>query len=267
MNKEKILRFLPESCPWRDSLLWFDSIDSTNTRAKALAAAGAPEGTVLIADCQTGGRGSRGRSFLSPAGVGIYLSVILRPKYKPDALMHLTCAVAVAMCDAVEKATDIRPGIKWTNDLVCGGRKIAGILTELSVTPQGETDYVVVGIGVNCCQKAEDFPAELQSVAGSLFSVTGRPVDRSRLAAEMTQSLYRMSGTLLTEKAETLIRYRQDCITLGKQVSIVRADGVPRHGWVLDMDENAALLVRLEDGSLEKVGSGEVSVRGMYGYL
>ncbi len=107
--KERIVLQLKESCPWQDSVLWFDSIDSTNTKAKSLAAQGAAHGTVLIADHQTGGRGRRGRSFHSPAGTGIYMSVILRPHCNPAELMHLTCAAAVAICDAVEKLTGCKP--------------------------------------------------------------------------------------------------------------------------------------------------------------
>ena len=109
--KEQIISFLAESCPWQDSLLWFDTIESTNTTAKHLAREGAPQGTVLIADHQTGGRGRRGRSFHSPAGSGIYMSLILRPNCLPSQIMHLTCAAAVALCDAVEESCGIRPGI------------------------------------------------------------------------------------------------------------------------------------------------------------
>ena len=267
MDKQEILKLLPGSCPWHDSLLWFDSIDSTNTHAKLLAAAGAPEGTVLIADCQTGGRGSRGRSFLSPAGNGIYLSVILRPDCRPQEIMHLTCAVGSAMCDAVERVCRIRPGVKWANDLVLGGRKIAGILTELAVLPNGKIDYLVIGIGINCCQSQSDFPEEIRSFAGSLFSVTGIPVDRNKLAAAMVFALWEMNGVLLRNKSSILKRYRSDCITLGRQISLVRADGIVRHGTVIGLDDNAALLVQLDDGSFEAVSSGEVSVRGLYGYL
>ena len=160
--KEHIIRALKESCPWQDSLLWFPCIDSTNTRARELARQGAPHGTVLIADRQTGGRGRMGRSFHSPGGVGIYMSVILRPHCSPQALMHLTCAAAVALCDAVESAVGFRPGIKWINDLVVQKRKIAGVLTELGFDSQGMVDFAVVGIGINCCQQQSDFPEELR---------------------------------------------------------------------------------------------------------
>ena len=265
--KEQIIQHMKESCPWQDSLLRFDSIDSTNTRAKLLAAQGAPHGTVLIADHQTGGRGRRGRSFHSPAGSGIYMSVVLRPGCEPPELMHLTCAAAVAMCDAVEASCGIRPGIKWTNDLVVGRRKIAGILTELGIGPKGNLDYAIIGIGINCCQEESDFPGEIRDIAGSLYSVTGKPIDRAKVAAAMMDALYRMDQVLMSEKTDLMNRYRADCITLKQPVSVVKADGAVRHGIALDIDADGGLLVRFDNGAAETVSSGEVSVRGMYGYV
>ena len=263
--KNQILQHL-NNCPWQDSLLWFPSIESTNTHAKGLAAQGAPHGTVLIADHQTGGRGRRGRSFHSPAGDGIYMSVILRPCCAPNDLMHLTCAAAVAICDAVEKAAGIRPGIKWTNDLVVGSRKIAGILTELGLGAGGLVDYAIIGIGINCRQSESDFPEDIRSIAGSLASVTGQEIDRAKVAAAMMDALWKMDQTLLTGKSAMIDRYRADCITLGREISLVRGDEV-RHGTALDIDEEGALLVRFVDGVNGLVNSGEVSVRGMYGYV
>lgn len=264
--KNKIVQQLRESCPWQDSLLYFESIDSTNTRAKELAFQGAPHGTVLLTDHQTGGRGRRGRSFHSPAGSGIYMSVILRPQCPASELMHLTCAAAVALCNAVEHSCGFRPGIKWTNDLVYGQRKLAGILTELGFDTQGNVDWAIVGMGINCTQEASQFPEEIRSTAGSLASVSGKSIDRVTVAAAMMDALYRMDQTLLTGKAHTLSRYRKDCITLGKEVSLVRGDEI-RHGTALDIDCDGALIVRFPDKSTETVNSGEVSVRGMYGYV
>ena len=264
--KNQIIQNLRESCPWQDSLLYFESIDSTNTRAKELAAQGAPHGTILLADQQTGGRGRLGRSFHSPAGSGIYMSLILRPNCPAAELMHLTCAAAVALCDAVEDAVSQRPGIKWTNDLVLGGRKIAGILTELGFNARGLVDYAVIGIGINCTQAEADFPEEIRDMAGSLASVTGQEIDRVKIAAAMMDALYRMDQALLTGKTTMLDRYRRDCITLGKEVSVVKP-GEIRHGTALDIDDEGALLVRFVDGHSEYVNSGEVSIRGMYGYL
>ena len=250
--------------PWADRIHYFDTITSTNTYAKELAAQGAPHGTVLIADRQTGGRGRMGRTFQSPGGMGVYMTVLLRPQCPPQELMHLTCATAVAACDAVEKAVGLRPGIKWTNDLVYGGRKLAGILTELVILPQ--ECCAVVGTGINCCQDASDFPEEIRNIASSLAMVTGKSINRAYVAAALINALYRMDETLFSGKQTMLEAYRRDCITLGKDISILRADEV-RYGHALSVDEEGALVVRFPDGHTEAVSSGEVSVRGMYGYI
>ena len=194
------------------------------------------------------------------------MSVILRPHCAPQEIMHLTCAAAVAMCDAVESAVGFRPGIKWTNDLVCGKRKIAGVLTELGFDNRGNVDFAVIGIGINCCQQEADFPEDIRSIAGSLTSISGQSIDRAVVAAAMMDALYRMDTELLTGKAHILNRYRKDCITLGKEISLVRGEEI-RHGTALDIDDAGALIVRFPDGTAEAVNSGEVSVRGMYGYV
>lgn len=263
--KHQILSKLPSAYPWREHFHWFDSIGSTNDETKRMALSGAPHGTVLIADHQTGGKGRLGRSFHSPEGVGIYLSLILRPNCRPQELMHLTCATAVAMCDAVEAATGLRPGIKWTNDLVCGKRKLGGILTALGLTPKGMVDYAIIGIGINCCQTEADFPPEIQDMAGSLAMVTENEIDRASVAAAMMESLWRMDEALLTQVTPMLRQYRADCVTLGQDVVLVRGEE-KRYGHALDIGNEGELLVQFADGTVEAVNSGEVSVRGMYGY-
>ena len=261
-----ILSHLPEDYPWKAHLHHFPTIDSTNDRLKAMARQGAPHGTVLVADHQTAGHGRLGRSFHSPAASGVYFSILLRPGCYPTELMHLTCAAAVAMCDAVAKAAGFRPGIKWTNDLVFEKKKLGGILTELGFTADGRVDYAIIGIGMNCCQNAEDFPEDIRSIAGSLAMVTGKPVDRSVVAAAMAYSLYRVSQRLLTDRDTILRQYRADCITIGQEVSLVRGDDI-RYGKAVDVDDQGALIVDFQDGHREAVNSGEVSVRGMYGYV
>lgn len=266
LSAREILPHL-EDCPWGSRVQVLETIDSTNNRCKLLAAQGAPEGTVLVADCQTGGRGRLGRSFLSPPHQGVYLSVILRPQVFPRDLMHLTCAVAEAMCDAVERAAGFRPGIKWTNDLVSGQKKLAGILTELSVEAEsGRVSSVVAGIGINCNQEAQDFPSEIREIATSLRQILGAPIDRSQLAAAMIRNLHRMDGAWKTGKAEWMARYAADCMTIGKDIQVVRGDAI-RRAHADGIDADAALLVTYEDGTKEAVSSGEVSVRGMYGYV
>ena len=264
--KHAVLSHLPINYPWADRFCFVEETGSTNDDLKALAKQGAPHGTVLMAGRQTSGHGRMGRSFHSPEGSGIYMSILLRPDCSPAELMHLTCATAVAMCDAVEEATGLRPGIKWTNDLVCGKRKLGGILTELGLTPKGMVDYAIIGIGINCTQQPEEFAEDIRSIAGSLAMVTGQEIRTAAVAAAMMTALHAMSCTLLSGKFAMLRQYRKDCMTLGQDISILRGEEV-RHGHALDLDDEGALIVRLADGSVETVNSGEVSVRGMYGYL
>ncbi len=174
--------------------------------------------------------------------------------------------MVVVMCDGVAQYVGIRPGIKWTNDLVYRQRKLCGILTELGLQPDGSVDYAVIGIGINCCQKPEDFPPEIRDVAGSLSMVSGKDVDRARVAAAMMEALYKMDGQLLSDKKELLNQYRRDCITIGREISLLRGDTV-RHGKALDVDDEGALIVEFSPGHIEAVSSGEISIRGMYGYV
>ena len=264
--KDQILSALSPDYPWKDAFHFYPEIGSTNDQLKIMARQGAPHGTVLIADRQTGGHGRMGRSFHSPEGTGVYLSILLRPDCAPGALMHLTCAAAVAMCEALEAAAGIRPGIKWTNDLVFGKRKLGGILTELGLNTRGMVDYAIIGIGINCCQKETDFPAEIRSIAGSLTMVSGKEIDRAKVAAAMMEALQKMDSVLLSGKADMLECYRADCITLGQDISLVRGEEI-RHCHAVTVDDEGALVVLFPDGHLEAVNSGEVSVRGMYGYV
>lgn len=252
--------------PWREKIQFYDTISSTNDVLKQLAIQGAPEGTVLVANCQTGGRGRLGRTFLSPSQVGIYLSVLLRPSCKPGELMHLTCASATATCTAIQQAAGFRPGIKWTNDIVYQNRKLSGTLTELGIQPDGSTAYAIIGTGINCNQTIQDFPPEIQEIAGSLKMAAGREINRALVAAKLIDALYDTNQRLLTQKKEILAAYRRDCVTLGKRISVIQKERI-RHGTALDVDEAGALVVRFDDGSVETVNSGEVSVRGMYNYI
>lgn len=263
---QEIIEKIADNNPWRDLVQFYDSITSTNDVLKQMALQGAPEGTVLVANEQTGGRGRLGRTFLSPSGVGIYLSVLLRPECSPKELMHLTCAAASATCTAIQRAAGFRPGIKWTNDIVYQKKKLSGTLTELGLKEDGRVAYAIIGTGINCNQGSMDFTQEIREIAGSLKMITGQRVDRSLVASSMIDAYYRMSQELLTNRIMLLEQYRQDCITLGQQVSILRGEQV-QHGFALDVDEEGALLVRYEDGTLEAVNSGEVSVRGLYHYV
>jgi BirA family biotin operon repressor/biotin-[acetyl-CoA-carboxylase] ligase len=170
------------------------------------------------------------------------------------------------MCDAVEQAVGFRPGIKWTNDLVCGKRKIGGILTELGFTNQGLIDYAIIGIGINCTQTELDFPEDIRSIAASLAMVSQTHVETDVVAAAMIQAFQKMDSQLLSAKAQILAQYKKDCITLGQEIVLLRGDG-KRYGIARDIDPDGGLVVEFQSGTLEVVSSGEVSVRGMYGYV
>ncbi|MBU5626604.1 biotin--[acetyl-CoA-carboxylase] ligase [Oscillibacter sp. MSJ-2] len=250
-------------------LICLQEVDSTNTYAKRIAIEGAADGTVVVSDCQTGGRGRMGRSFQSPAGKGVFLSVLLRPDMAPASLISVTALTAVAMCDAVEDACGIRPQIKWTNDLVLGGKKLCGILTEMSLEGEsGQLQYLVIGAGVNVGQEAEDFDSGVREIATSLKIALGREISRPRLAASMIQSLDRLYDALRRGCQEDYLKtYRRDCVTLGKAVQLIDAAGNRERVDAMDVDEQFGLVVRCGDGSVRVVRSGEVSVRGMYGYV
>lgn len=249
-------------CP---DLRCLEEVDSTNSYLKREALRGAPHKTAVTANCQTAGRGRRERSFISPPGKGVYLSVLLRPHLPPHSLLGATGMAAVAVCNAIERTAGVRPGIKWTNDLVLNGKKLCGILTELSV--EGETgmaESLVIGAGVNVGQQAEDFGPEVAEIATSLAQ-EGYPVSLAALAAAMIEELYELGDALGGDISCWVDAYRRDCVTLGKQVRLLWTNE-QEEAAALDVDSQFGLVVQLRDGSRRTVRTGEVSVRGMYGY-
>lgn len=249
--------------PWLPRLILLDDIGSTNTYARQLAAAGAPAGTVVLAEAQSAGRGRLGRTFSSEPG-GLYMSVILRPSENLEALMHLTAAAAVAAMRAVEESCGVRADIKWTNDLVIGKRKLCGILTELSIDSGTRlVDAVIIGIGINCNQAA--LAPEIADMATTLAAESGAPIDRNILAANLIHAFFALSETLFSQKENWLRRFRERCITIGQDVKLVRGDEI-RYAHAESIGQNGELIVRFADGTTESIASGEVSVRGMYGY-
>lgn len=234
-------------------------VDSTNTRLKAEAAA-LPAGAVLIAEEQSGGRGTHGRSFQSPRGDGLYLSVLLRPPAALSDLFTLTGWVAVAARDGVERASGAAVEIKWLNDLYLHGRKLCGILTELSFLGESaEPDYVVVGMGINMNQTAETFRAQgLDGIAASLAG-EGFPVERNHLAVCLLRALDEMARDFPEKRADYLERYRAHCVTLGRRVSFETEGGVLT-GTVTGVDGRFGLQVAGDDGQDHTVSSGTVKM-------
>ena len=244
----------------------FASIDSTNAYLKRVASDGAPGGTVAVAAEQTAGRGRRGRVFQSAADKGVYLSVLLCPQLTPEQLMPLTGLCAVAMCDAVEKVCGVRPQIKWTNDLLLDGKKLGGILTELGME-NGTLSYVIIGVGINVSQQKEDFAGEVKDLATSLECELCREVSKNELAAVMIAALDTLYDDLRRGSTAPYVeRYRRDCVTLGKDVQLLWQD-VREKVFALDVDEQFGLVVRRGDGTIDTIRTGEVSVRGLYGYV
>ncbi len=246
-------------------LEYFDETDSTNIQARRLAENGAPHGTLVVADCQTAGKGRRGRSWVSPHGTGIWMSMVLRPAFSPAHASMLTLVAGMAVVKGIRMATGLEPMIKWPNDAVLRGRKICGILTEMS-TEDDCIRYVVTGIGINV--NTESFPPEIASTATSLKLEMGENVKRSPIIAAVAEAFEEyyeiftktcdMSG--LKEEYDQVLANR-DC-----QVCVLDPKGEYR-GRTLGIDSEGSLLVEREDGHIVSVISGEVSVRGIYGYV
>ena len=248
-------------------VLYYDRLDSTNNEIKRLSIDQVENGLAVIADCQTGGRGRRGRSFLSPAGKGLYLSVLMQPHCSVEELSMLTAWSAVALCRAVERACGVRPGIKWPNDLVLNRKKLCGILTELEWEAEsGEFSCVIIGAGINVSQDEADFGPEVAPIAISLAQALGTAPDRTELAAQVIRSLNALYDDFPAQNAAYLDHFRRDCLTVGNPIKVISGAG-ERIGTATGISDDFGLTVRWEDGSTETLTSGEVSVRGLYDYV
>ena len=245
--------------------VYFDATDSTNVQAKRLAEAHAPHGTLVVSDRQDGGKGRRGRSWASPSGVGIWMSLILRPEIAPSSASMLTLAAALAVREGIQEETGLSPLIKWPNDLVLNGKKICGILTEMS-TELMEIQYVITGIGINVNQR--EFPSEIRDTATSLSLEAGRCSRRRSLIAAILKAFEKdYTAFLKTGDLSLLLEEYNAClVNRGKEVCILDPSGEYR-AVAEGIDESGSLLVTLPDGTRREIISGEVSVRGIYGYV
>lgn len=268
LEKEKIYPEIVGQVLGND-LRCYTTIDSTNTLIKQQALLGAPEGLCVVSSEQTAGRGRRGRSFHSPSGLGVYLSLLLRPTLPVAQMMELTPWVAVALCEAIFACCGISPQIKWTNDIVWEGKKLCGILTELGLESDSDClDYVVVGIGTNLSHTPTDFPPDVAPFAISLEQILGKPVDHNQFCVCLLQSLEKMYQGYPQEKEHYLKEYRKACVSTQCQVRVLRGD-TSRPAFATHIDEEFRLCVRFLDGEEETqaLSTGEVSVRGMCGYV
>ena len=237
-----------------DNIIRLDTVDSTNTRLKELADRGAAEGTVVIARGQTAGRGTVGRSFFSPEGEGLYLSVLLRPKATVEELFTLTGRSAAAVRQGIENACGAPCAIKWLNDIYLNGKKLCGILAELSPT----LDYVVLGVGVNVAQTADTFARQgLGEIAASLWT-EGYAVETEKLTQSILRELERMYRAFPGDRALYLEQYRAHCLTLGRKVRFVQ-DQVERTGIAQEIDDQFGLIAMC-GGTRYTVASGTVQL-------
>lgn len=235
----------------------YDEIGSTNDRAKELADEGAEHGEVVVAESQTAGRGRRGRRWASPPRKNVYLSVVLRPDLPPARAPELTLVASIAVCDALRQA-GVGAGIKWPNDVLASGRKIAGVLTELAAEAE-RVHWVVVGMGVNVNARPEDFPEEIRGEATSILIERGQPAPRALFAAACLSALESWFD-VHAEEGFGAIRdaWRERNVTLGREV-VVAADGREIAGRAEDIDDGGALLVR-GPGGIERVLAGDVKL-------
>ena len=233
-------------------------MDSTKLVLRSHANAGAAEGTVDIAAEQTGGRGRKGRSFYSPQGTGVYVSLLLKPKIAPDDATLITTTAAVAVCHAVETLSGETATIKWVNDVFLRGKKVCGILTEGSFDMEsGQFDYAILGAGINVYEPSGGFPKEIREIAGSVLR-SPAPDAKNRVIAEYLNRflpLYRKLGS-----AETNADYRRRSFVLGKMVNVLSGERVTP-ARALDVDDHCRLVVEYEDGHREALSSGEISVK------
>jgi len=237
----------------------FQETTSTNDILEKLARDSVKEGVVVFAESQTKGRGRLGRKWVSPRGKGLWFSVLLRPRLRPQAVTQLTIASATALVRAIRSQTGLHPEIKWPNDILIRGRKVAGILTELKAELD-KVDYAILGLGLDVNIAASEFPPDLRKLATSLRVETGETVDRAGLATEVLRELDRDYARVCSGQFESLAdEWEEKCSTIGRGVTIQIGDRRVT-GRAESLDADGALLLRRQHGHLERVVGGDVTV-------
>jgi len=259
LHADDLLARLGETRVIGRDLRVFEQTTSTNDVVEKLARDGVREGVVVFAESQTQGRGRLGRKWVSPAHQGLWFSILLRPDFRPQLATQLTVASATALRRAIELQTGLAPEIKWPNDILLGGKKLAGILTELSAELD-RVRYVILGIGVDVNLTAAAFPADLRKTATSLRIETGRPVSRAELAVhilrELDRDYARVCAGQFTRVAD---EWEAHCSTIGREVTVQLGARRVR-GCVESLDDDGALLLRSEHGHLERITGGDVTL-------
>lgn len=252
------------------TLYFFESTGSTNPDAKRFAEEGAPHGTIVVADRQTAGRGRRGRTWSSPSGKSIYFTIVVRPAFAPDKASMITLVMALSVAQAIEEVTGLPAQIKWPNDIVVHKKKVCGILTEMSMTPEmDEIQFVVAGVGVNTNHNGpEEFPEEIRETAASLKMESGEHIDRAGLLERILARFEENYDCFERIQDLSALReaYQAHLINMDTQVLVLDPAG-EYAGISRGISETGELIVERENGDRVLVYAGEVSVRGLYGYV
>jgi len=239
-------------------LHWYELLDSTQNRARELAEAGAPDGTLVLADQQVQGRGRLGRSFVSPPGKGVWMSLVLRPSIPLPFAPQLTLLTAVALCRSLRQTTALDIGIKWPNDILLEGRKVSGILLE-SAAEDDRLRYVIAGIGINVNLEATDFPEEVRERAWSLRLASGRAWERAEVIRSFLAELESLMGIYEAQGFESIrLLWEALSVSLDKPAVLLTPQG-ERRGTPIGLNAQGALLLRDEDGAVEPVYSAEMA--------
>ena len=245
-------------------ICYFDVTDSTNTQAKSLGEGDAPNGTLVVAGKQESGRGRRGRSFESPAGTGIFMTLLLRPEIEPQNASMLTLVSALAVAKGIEHMVDLPVQIKWPNDIVINGKKVCGILTDMSAQME-YVNYIVIGIGINVGN--EEFPEEIKDVATSIYLESGKHVNRAMLIEKIWEEFEDYSELYeKTQDLSSLVKeYDSYLVNRGQKVRVLDSKE-PYEGKAMGITDRGELIVDTWEAR-RLVSAGEVSVRGVYGYV
>ncbi len=250
-----------------NKIIHFDSIDSTNDKAKEYALQGIKEGLVVTAEEQVKGKGRKGRTWASPKGTGIWMSILLRPDILPYQAPKFTLLAAVAVVKSIREETGLLAQIKWPNDIIINKKKVCGILTELNAELD-RINYIILGIGINVNQQKKDFPEEVKKRAISLFQAKEEKVSRQSLVRKILESLekYYLNFIKKEDFSPVLEEWKQFSCNLGREVRAM-LKGEEIRGIATDITEEGALLIRTQEGKLVEISYGDVSVRGIYDYI
>lgn len=266
LTREELAVQIGDATRWAgQEIVCFTETDSTNVRARKLGENGAAHGTLVVAEQQTAGRGRRGRGWESPAGSSIYMSLLLRPEFLPNKAPMLTIVMAYSVATALREQTGLDFRIKWPNDIVLNGKKVVGILTEMS-TEIEYINHVVIGVGINV--NTEAFPEEICATATSIRRESGKIWRRAELIAAILRQFEVQYERFVKEEDLAYLREAYDAVLVNcnREVRILgEKDGY--RAVALGIDDQGELLVRKEDGTVTSVYAGEVSVRGIYGYV